>query len=59
MRNHIIEAVEEKLDADRLQDNNAIDTQIIAIETDEGSVEPIGGVIITVRVLYQYTRGTV
>ena len=59
LRNHIIEAVEEKLDADRLQDNNAIDTQIISIETDEGSVEPIGGVIITVRVLYQYTRGTV
>jgi phage terminase Nu1 subunit (DNA packaging protein) len=58
LRNKIIEAVEEKLDADRLQDSNAIDTQIISIETDEGSVEPIGGVIITARVTYQYTRGT-
>jgi len=59
LRNLIVEAVEEKLDDDRTRGNNAIDTQILSIETDEGSIEPIGGVIITLRVTYSYTRGTV
>ncbi len=57
-RNNIIEAIEEGLDVDRLRDGNALDTQIISVETDEGSIDPIGGVIITLRVLYKYTRGT-
>jgi hypothetical protein len=59
LRNKIVEAVEEKLDDDRTRGDNAIDTQILSIETDEGSIEPIGGVIITLRVTYSYTRGTV
>lgn len=57
-RNKIIEAVEEGLDADRKRGGYAIDTQITGIEIDQGSIDPIGGVIITVRVTYQYTRGT-
>jgi hypothetical protein len=57
-RNKIIEVVEETLDVDRYRGNNALDTQVINVEVDEGSIDPIGGVIITVRVVYQYTRGT-
>ena len=57
-RNNIIEAIEEKLDEDRSRGGNAIDTQIISVDTDDGSIAPIGGVIITVRIEYQYTRGT-
>ena len=57
-RNNIIEAIEEGLDVDRYRGGNALDTQVINIEIDEGSIDPIGGVIITVRVMYQYTRGT-
>ena len=57
-RNNIIEAIEEGLDVDRYRGGNALDTQVTGIEIDEGSIDPIGGVIITVRVLYQYTRGT-
>jgi hypothetical protein len=57
-RNKIIEVVEEALDVDRYRGNNALDTQVINVEVDEGSIDPIGGVIITVRVVYQYTRGT-
>ena len=57
-RNNIIEAVEEALDVDRTRGGHALDTQIVSIETDEGSIDPIGGVIITLRVLYQYQRGT-
>ena len=57
-RNNIIEAVEESLDVDRTRGAVALDTQIVSIETDEGSIAPIGGVIITLRVLYKYQRGT-
>jgi len=57
-RNNIIEAIEEGLDVDRYRGGNALDTQVTNIEIDEGSIDPIGGVIITVRVMYQYTRGT-
>lgn len=58
IRNNIIEAVEESLDTDRTRGGVALDTQIISIETDEGSIAPVGGVIITLRVLYKYQRGT-
>lgn len=57
-RNNIIEAVEEGLDADRKRGDKALDTQILSIEIDQGSIDPVGGVIITVMVLYQYQRGT-
>ena len=56
-RNNLIEAIEESLDADRTRGGYAVDTQIATIETDEGSIDPIGGIIITVSVLYHYSRG--
>jgi len=56
-RNQIVEAVEEALDADRTRGGYAKDTQVINIEVDDGSIDPIGGVIITVEVEYFYTRG--
>lgn len=57
-RNNIIEAVEEGLELDRTRGGYALDTQLINIEVDEGSIDPVGGVILTVRVVYEYTRGT-
>ena len=57
-RNKIIEAVEEKLAVDKTRGGNALDTQVLSIEADTGSIAPVGGVIITLRVLYQYQRGT-
>jgi len=56
-RNNLIEAIEEKLDADRTRGGNAIDTQVVSVDIDDGSISPIGGIILTVRVTYQYTRG--
>ena len=56
-RNNLIESIEEALDVDRSRGGYAIDTQITSIETDDGSIDPIGGVIITVRCTYQFTRG--
>lgn len=56
-RNQLIEYIEEALDADRTRGGYALDTQIVSVETDEGSIDPIGGVLVTVRVLYNFTRG--
>lgn len=56
-RNALIESLEEALDADRTRGGYALDTQVITVETDEGSIAPIGGVLLTVRVSYNFTRG--
>jgi hypothetical protein len=56
-RNELIEAIENGLDADRTRGGYALDTQIVEVETDEGALEPIGGVVVTVSVLYTYARG--
>ena len=57
-RNEAVERIEEKLDTDRTRGGYALDTQVISIDADDGSIDPIGGVIITVRCIYQFTRGT-
>jgi hypothetical protein len=57
-RNKAIETVEEALETDRTRGGKAIDTQITAIEVDDGSIDPVGGVIITLQISYSYTRGT-
>lgn len=56
-RNKIIELIENTLDVDRTRGGYAIDTQVTDIETDQGSLDPIGGVIINVRTIYTYNRG--
>lgn len=58
-RNALIESLEEALDADRTRGGYALDTQVITVETDEGAIAPIGGVLLTVRVSYNFTRGAV
>ena len=50
-------AIDEKLDTDRTRGGYAIDTQVISVEVDDGTIDPIGGVIVTVQILYSYTRG--
>ena len=56
-RNQIIETIEEILDVDRTRGGNAKDPEITSFEVDEGQITPIGGVILTVAVTYEYTRG--
>jgi hypothetical protein len=46
---NLIETIEEALDVDRTRGGNALDTQIVSIETDEGAIAPVGGVIVTVE----------
>jgi hypothetical protein len=56
-RNNLIETIEEALDTDRTRNGTALDTQVVSIETDEGAIAPIGGIIVTVEVMYNFTRG--
>ena len=58
LRNQLIEVVEETLDDDISRAGNALNTQVVEANTDEGVIFPYGGVRIVVRVDYQYTRGT-
>lgn len=56
-RNSLIETIEEALDVDRTRGGNALDTQIVSIETDQGAIAPVGGIIVTVEVMYNFVRG--
>tara|TARA_A100001201_G_scaffold75865_1_gene68587 strand:+ start:268 stop:711 length:444 start_codon:yes stop_codon:yes gene_type:complete len=58
LRNQLIEVIEETLDADITRNGNALNTQIIEANTDEGVLFPYGGIRIVVRVLYEFVRGT-
>ena len=57
-RNQLIEVIEETLDADRTRNGNALETKIIEVSSDEGTLYPLGGVRIVVRVFYAFVRGT-
>ena len=58
LRNQLIEVIEETLDADITRNGNALNTQVIEANTDEGVLFPYGGIRIVVRVLYEFVRGT-
>ena len=58
LRNQLIEVVEETLDNDITRNGNALNTEIVEANTDEGVLFPYGGIRIVVRVLYQFVRGT-
>ena len=58
LRNQLIEVVEETLDNDITRNGNALHTQIVEANTDEGVIFPYGGVRVVVRVLYEFVRGT-
>lgn len=56
-RNQLIEVIEETLDADRTRGGNAKETKIVEVSSDEGTLYPLGGVRIVVRVFYEFVRG--
>lgn len=56
-RNELAESIEEALDADRTRGGYASDTQVVSVDIDDGTISPIGGVIVTVQVEYYFTRG--
>ena len=57
-RNTLITAIETALESDITRSSNALDTEVISVETDEGTLFPIGGIRVVVRCTYEYQAGT-
>ena len=57
-RNELITAIETALESDITRSSNALDTEVIQVETDEGSLFPVGGIRMTIRCMYEYQAGT-
>ena len=58
-RNELMEVIEEALETDITRNGNALDTEVVSIETDAGTLFPYGGVSMIVRVIYEHQAGTV
>jgi hypothetical protein len=57
-RNTLITAIETAIESDITRNGNALDSEVIQVETDEGSLFPIGGIKMTIRCMYEYQSGT-
>jgi len=57
-RNELITAIETALETDITRNGNALDSEVIQVETDEGSLFPVGGIRMTIRCMYEYQAGT-
>ena len=57
-RNQLITAIETELESDITRGGNALDTEVISVETDEGTLFPIGGIRMTIRCIYTFESGT-
>jgi hypothetical protein len=57
-RNALITAIESAIETDITRDGNALDSEVVQVETDEGSLFPIGGIKMTIRCMYEYQSGT-
>jgi len=58
LRNQLITAIETALESDITRSSNALDTEVTSVETDEGTLFPIGGIRIVVRCTYEFQAGT-
>jgi len=58
-RNELAEAIENKLEEDITRNGNALDTEIVEIETDAGELFPYGAITMIVRVIYEHQSGAV
>ena len=57
-RNELITAIETAIEADITRNNKALDSEVVQVETDEGSLFPVGGIKMTIRCMYEYQSGT-
>ncbi len=57
-RNALITAIESAIETDITRDSNALDSEVVQVETDEGSLFPVGGIKMTIRCMYEYQSGT-
>lgn len=57
-RNSLIAAIETAVESDITRGGYALDTEVIQVETDEGTLFPIGGIRMTIRVIYTFQAAT-
>ena len=57
-RNNLASAIETQLESDITRNNKALDTEVISIETDAGTLFPYGAVLLTIRVMYEHQSAT-
>ena len=57
-RNNLATAIETALESDITRNNKALDTEVISIETDAGTLFPYGAVLLTIRVMYEHQSAT-
>ena len=57
-RNELITTIETAIENDITRNGNALDSEVIQVETDEGSIFPVGGIKMTIRCMYEYQSGT-
>ena len=57
-RNNLASAIETALESDITRSGNALDTEVVSIETDAGSLFPYGAILMTIRVIYEHQSAT-
>ena len=57
-RNNLASAIETQLESDITRNNKALDTEVISLETDAGTLFPYGAISMVVRVIYQHDSAT-
>ena len=57
-RNTLATAIETALETDITRNNKALDTEVISLETDAGTLFPYGAISMVVRVIYEHDSAT-
>ena len=57
-RNNLASAIETALETDITRNNKALDTEVISLETDAGTLFPYGAISMVVRVIYEHDSAT-
>lgn len=56
-RNQLLESIEIALFDDVTRGGYAIETKVTDVSTDEGAIDPVGGIVVSVEIEYHYIRG--
>jgi hypothetical protein len=57
-RNTLASAIETQLETDITRNSKALDTEVISLETDAGTLFPYGAISMVVRVIYEHDSAT-
>jgi hypothetical protein len=57
-RNTLATAIETQLESDITRNSKALDTEVISLETDAGTLFPYGAISMVVRVVYEHESAT-